>query len=145
MIVINKTNLSHFSYALVICLSLSTTACSNLNKKSQLDLLEQSLNDFRKALRWGYYAQAASFIQLKNYKKSLRDTEYLKNIRITSYEYSQKTFSKDGTTVDVTALINFYDVDQGTVSTISEKQIWWLNNEQKLWLLDGDIPNLTGR
>ncbi|MFK8068367.1 MAG: hypothetical protein AB8D52_08980 [Gammaproteobacteria bacterium] len=141
----NKIKLSHFFYMFVICLSLSTTACSNLNKKSQLDLLEQSLSDFRKALRWGYYPQATSFIQLKNYKQSLRDTEYLKNIRITSYEYGPKTFSEDGTTVDVIALINFYDVDRGTVSTISEKQTWWLNSDQKIWLLDGDIPNLTGR
>lgn len=136
--------LSCFSYIFIICLSLIASSCSTLGKNSQLDSIEQSLNDFRKALRWGYYEQAVNHIQIKNYKEPLRDTEYLKNIRITSYEYGKKSFSEDGSTADVVALINFYDVNQGTVSTINQKQTWWFDSEHKRWFLDGDFPDFTG-
>ncbi len=132
-------------YILFVCFGLTISACSTVDKTKRLDLLESSMNDFRKAVRWGYYDEATRYIQIKDYKKSLRNPDYLKNVRITTYEYGKKFFNEDKTKLEVTALIGFYNVDQGTVKSINENQIWWFDAEKSLWFLDGDIPDLTGR
>lgn len=125
--------------ALLICLS----ACAGMGSSKQLDSLEMSLNEFRKSLRWGYFEQASSYIGVKNYTKPLRDRSYLKNIRITSFEYGSQQLSDDQTLADVTALISYYDVNHGTVNDIVEHQIWWYDTASGRWLLDGDIPDFS--
>ena len=139
-----KLRTSNLSYVLFVCLCLTISACATVDKSKRLDLLDISLNDFRKALRWGYYEEAARYIQIKDYKRPLRNPDYLKSIRITSYEYGKKVLSEDKMKLEISSLINFYDVNHGIVSTVSENQIWWFDAEKKLWFLDGDIPNLTG-
>lgn len=124
---------------LLICLS----ACAGMDRSKQLDLLEMSLDDFRKSIRWGYFEQAASYVQIKNYAKPRRDPAYLKNIRITAYEYANKRLSEDQTLADVTALISYYDVNRGTVKDLVEHQIWWYDTASNRWLLDGDIPDFS--
>ena len=139
-----RTNSSNYLYALLISLVLAVSGCANIDKNKRINSVDFRLNDFRQALRWGYYENALQFIQPKDYQKPLRSPEYLKNIRITSYEYGDKHLSEDGTRLDVTALISFYNIDQGTVKDIAETQIWWFDQEKKNWFLDGDIPDLTG-
>ena len=134
----------NLSYVLLVCLSLAITACATVDKSKRLDLLDINLTDFRKAVRWGYYDEATRYIQIKDYKEPLRSPDTLKNIRITSYEYGKKFLSDEETRLEVTAVISFYDVNRGTVSTISDNQIWWFDAEKKFWFLDGDIPDLTG-
>ncbi len=140
MIIKWKTHLLFIS--LLVMVGVVTQGCASFEKNSKLDALELSLNDFRKAIRWGYYESAAQHIRQKKYDKPLHDPTYLKNIRITSYEYGVRQFSEDGNRVTVTAHISYYDVDRGTVHSTSEKQNWWFDPESKRWFLDGDIPDL---
>ncbi len=140
---INRLNSSHFFSVLMICLVLTLSACASADKYKRTDQIDITLNDFRKAIRWGYYEEAARYIQIKDYSKPLRSPEYLKNIRITSYEYGEKFFSEDNTKLEVNALISFYDVNRGTVKKITDKQTWWFDAEKNHWFLDGDIPDMT--
>lgn len=125
------------SLATFLALCLSLTACVPKSGGG----LDDSLSEFRKALRWGFYDAAVAYIKTKNYDKPLRDRTHLKNIRITSYEYGGRRFLEDESTTEVLALISFYDVNRGSVVTLQEKQIWYLDPELNNWFLDGDIPD----
>jgi hypothetical protein len=105
--------------------------------------IDITLNDFRKAIRWGYFEEALRFVQVKDYSEPLRNSDYLKNIRITSYEYGNKSYSEDDTKLNVIALISYYDVNKGTVNDIAVDQVWWFDPEKKRWFLDGDLPDMT--
>ncbi len=140
---LNRLKLTHLFTTSIVCISLMLSACTSMDSSKRMDNISDSLNSFRKAVRWGYYDEATRYIQLKDYTQTMRDTEYLKNIRITSYEYGQKHFSEDKNKLDVIALISFYDVNRGSVRSISEKQSWWFDEENKRWFLDGDIPDFT--
>jgi len=130
-------------YFILMALTLTFSGCASMDKSKQHDLIEVSLNDFRKALRWGYFENATQFIQAKDYKETLRDPAYMKNVRITAYEYNNKRFSEEGNQLDVTALISYYNVNQGTVSDIAVDQTWWFDAEKNRWFLDGDLPDLS--
>ena len=137
------TNSLKIIYFMLMVLVLAFSGCAGMDKNKQQNQIEISLNDFRKALRWGYFENASQFIQTKDYDKPLRDLDYLKNVRITSYEYGNKRFSEEGSRLDVIALISFYNVNQGTVSDIAVDQVWWFDAEKNRWFLDGDLPDLT--
>ncbi len=137
------TNSFKLIYFILVAITLTLSSCASMEKNKQHDLINVSLNDFRKALRWGYFENATHLIQIKDYKEPLRNFEYMKNVRITAFEYGNKRFSEEGNRLDVTALISFYSVNQGTVKDITENQTWWFDAEKKRWFLDGDLPDLS--
>ena len=141
---INRFNSSGLLSVVMICLVLTVSACASADKYKRTDQIDITLNDFRKAIRWGYYEEAARYIQIKDYSKPLRNPGYLKNIRITSYEYGEKFFSDENTKLEVVATISFYNINRGIVKEITARQIWWFDPEKKHWFLDGDLPDLTG-
>lgn len=126
----------------LIMLTLILSGCAGMMDKSQkLDKLDISLNEFRKSLRWGYVENAAGFIRLKDYTSRLRDAAYIKEIRITKYEYAITSLNDAQDVAQVQVQISFYDVNRGTVVEMTDQQTWWLDREERRWFLDGDLPN----
>jgi hypothetical protein len=139
----NQSISTKFFYALLLGAILTLSGCAAADKQKRMNHIDITLSDFRKAIRWGYFEDALRYIQVKDYSEPLRDPDYLKNIRITSYEYGNKSYSEDDTKLNVIALISYYDVNQGTVNDIAVDQVWWFDPEKKRWFLDGDIPDMS--
>ena len=137
------TKTTKFITTVLIAVVLTLSACATADKQKRMNSIDIALNDFRKAVRWGYFEEALSFIQIKDYSRTLRNPDYLKSIRITAYEYGKKHFSEEGKKLNVTALISFYNVDRGTVNDIVEDQTWRFDDDQKRWFLDGDLPEMV--
>jgi hypothetical protein len=72
------------------------------------------------------------------------DFDFLKGIRVTSYEVVSKQLLPEQMEAKVTVSIDYYHDSMGTIRTISDHQLWWYDESQERWVLDGELPDFAG-
>jgi hypothetical protein len=122
---------------LILSLILS---CGAMESKKRSGQLEENLEDYAVSLRWGDYEGAARFIGMRTGSPEPLDIEFLKTIRVTSYDIKDRVLSPEQNQADVTVAIGFYQTDSGVVRELQERQTWWYNKAQERWCLDGNLP-----
>jgi len=127
---------------LVAALLLSSLAgCADLQARKESNALKNTLETYRKAIRWGYFETAANYLRLRRGELRKRDTASLKAVRVVSYEMSDPVLVGDRHEAHVTARIGYYRSDSGTLRQTRQDQTWWYSDTEKHWLLDGDLPD----
>ena len=52
--------------------------------------------------------------------------------------------SEDETETVFPVKFSYYHTNSATVRTLNDRQVWWYADEEKVWLLDGNLPDFKG-
>lgn len=114
--------------------------CATYQRQQQKDRFEDITEAYGNAIRWGKFEVANGFrADTETEKKP--DFEYLKNIRVTSYELKAVNVSGDGNTVQLDVEIEYYSIDRFIEKTIIDNQVWKYDTEAGTWSLHGELPD----
>ncbi len=116
--------------------------CSSLQSKDQIARLNERTDDYGTALRWGSYDRAAHFLMPRENAPGPNpvNQDFLNDIRLTTYEITQRVLSTDEKEAVIIAKISYYHGASGTLKTITDRQAWWYHDDTKQWYLDGTLP-----
>ncbi len=109
-------------------------ACAAEKRQLRLD---DTLRHYGSAIRWGAYADAQ---QLQKDVDQELDNDFLREIKVTSYEAIRQSVSEDGNRIDQTVEIRYYHQSQGTEKSLIDQQTWEYDEIGETWKLDGKIP-----
>ncbi len=121
---------------------LMQSGCATMEKRDRMTKLEDSLNAYGNALRWGRFEEASQYRvdrDKKPYPPRL-DLEDWERLKVVSYEILRQAVDDTASETVVGAVIRYYRDDVGRVETLRDEQLWWYDDEQERWFLDGDLP-----
>ena len=127
-------------YVLSLCILL-LVGCATYQGLSRLSSLESTSKAYDKAMRWGEYQLASSFIKTQETDGQSLDLKKLENIKITSYKPIEKNTSEDKLQAHQTVEIKYYNTDYLIEKTLIDKQLWEYDEEQKAWYLQSALPD----
>jgi hypothetical protein len=120
------------------------TGCASMESKERIESLDRSLITYGKALRWGDYEEAALYRLPRDGRPMTPvNRDNFKDIGVISYQVFEQRLNRAQTEARITMSISYYHEDTGTARTITDRQTWWYEPNQKRWFLDGDLPELT--
>lgn len=132
--------LIRFFSLLIVMMMLN--ACASMQAKEKFIKLDESLNRYAAAIRWGRYVDAYDYHVGKDGYRPRLKTEAYEGIRVTGYETVEKTINTEQTEATVVSIISYYNENVGTVSKYKHIQTWWFKEDTKKWLLDAVLPEL---
>ena len=123
----------------LLMLLIGLDGCQMLDKKRAENSLETTLIAYEKTIRWGGVAQAYSFLK-PEIAMDVVAPEGLDNIRITNYEVIQPAISVNENTAVTSAAIHYLFRDRQIVNTLTDRQVWELDEESEVWYRINPIP-----
>ena len=127
-------------YVLSLCVLL-LVGCTTVQGLSRLSSLESTSEAYEKAMRWGEYQVASSFIKTQETHGESPNLKKLEKIKITSYKPMERNTSDDKLQAHQTVEIKYYNTDYLIEKTIVDKQLWEYDEEQKAWYLQSALPD----
>ena len=115
--------------------------------KSRDKQLTETLRTYAATIRWGSMEQAESFVspeyRLAHPLTSL-ELQRFKHVRVTDYVDTTPVPVSDDE-VRQTVEIGLVNVNTQEARTIIDRQIWIYDKENKVWLLNSGLPDITKR
>jgi hypothetical protein len=128
-------------------LGLLLGGCGNLQGQKRVNSLTDTLNSFRILMRWGQYEDAMAYIRYRPGRIEERkeiDLEELKQVRLASYDMLEQIMTPEETEADVKVVMTYYHEESNVLHSLSQRQLWWYDEEKKRWFLEGEFPDLIG-
>jgi hypothetical protein len=119
--------------AAMLTLYLMLLNCSGQEKRVKLD---NALNDYGRAIRWGLYQNATEFGR----SRSAPGFPDSKDIRVTAYEPLRREQREEGDLVLQSVEIRYYDLQVGKEKRLIDEQWWRYDVSRKRWFLETDLP-----
>jgi len=127
-------------YVLSLCILL-LVGCATYQGLSRLSSLESTSEAYEKAMRWGEYQLASSFIKTQGTDGESPNLKKLEKIKITSYKPTGRNTSEDKLQAHQTVEIKYYNTDYLIEKTLIDKQLWEYDAKQKAWYLQSALPD----
>lgn len=105
--------------------------------------MEEALNSYGSAIRWGLFQKAWGFQGDK--LKPAPDFKSLKTIKVTGYDSVFRSVQDEGNTVLQTVEIRYIDNERLVEKSLTDEQKWHFDVEKKQWLLDSSFPKFELR
>ena len=128
-----------YALSLFVCLALTVGCAAYSNMKKQDDFSETT-KSYEKMIFWSNYDTADSFRDPQERETHPADIDELKNIKVTSYSVKKVTVSEDQAEVRQIVEIGYYRVDEVTLKTLRDQQVWAYNPTVKRWYLQSGLP-----
>ncbi len=129
---------------LILSLLCAVTLLSACNTgggtKNKITSLDDAINQYVFALRWGRYKDAHEYHAEADGGKPALPLDKLQQIRVTGHEIYEKNVNEEITEAIVKGEINYYHTEYGTLRKLPLNQIWWYEPESKRWYLKGEMP-----
>lgn len=100
---------------------------------------EETLNDYRSAIRWSAFERADSFRSAPARFRS-QTSENLRDIRVTGYEIVSEQENKERLTLHQTVAIRYYRTGDLIEKTAMDEQDWHFDDENGKWVIDSPLP-----
>lgn len=127
-------------YALSLCVLL-LVGCTTFQESSRLNSLESTSEAYGKAIRWGEYQVAYGFIKTQGTEPQPPNFKGLEKIKVISYEPNERNTSQDMLQARQAVEIKYYNTDYLILKTIVDTQLWEYDTKQKIWYLQGPLPD----
>ena len=115
-------------------------ACNTMNTRKMIDNLDAAIKVYDSALRWGNMILAASYhVSRQNVQQEV-DIEYAEKFRVTGFDILEKNVDVDAGSAIIKIQVGYYNEQYGTLQTIRQDQIWWLDEENKRWYIESPFP-----
>lgn len=116
-------------------------ACAAIESKDRADLLAGRARAYVRAVRWGDFATAASFLRRRDGISAAPDLALLKRIRVTSDEHTLIASGEADLEARMLARFEYQPPDSATVLGIEQDVLWWYEPETGTWYIDGGLPS----
>lgn len=115
--------------------------CKTLNmmQDKKEESLQETLKNYRTAIRWGYPGQAYNYLRKDLAAKATVPTN-LNNISITNYKVIQLPDLVSETQASQTAVISYIFDDRQVEKSITDRQLWEFDKENQAWTRINPIP-----
>jgi hypothetical protein len=129
-------------FKLAICVFvLLIFGCAGIKTGERLTLFDETSRAYGRAIRWGDYQAAYAFKKLSDTDVKLPDFEDLRQIRVTSYKVKQTIISESKSKILRLVDIQYYKMNDVTVKTLKDREIWEYNAEKERWYLTSELPD----
>ncbi|MBI2969433.1 MAG: hypothetical protein HYY36_01680 [Gammaproteobacteria bacterium] len=118
----------------------AVAGCGGSGQKKRLELLDEAIDQYTQALRWGRYLDVQEYHMTRDGERRQIDPAAMQAIRVTGVSIQNRTVNEGISEATVTGQIEFYQTDVGTVRHAPMNQTWWYEPEAKRWLLDSAPP-----
>ena len=112
---------------------------SHIEKFDRFETLDDTVNAYREALRWGYFDRAFAFKKVEE-GEVLELPAGLEAIQITYYEVVSPPTIGEGNFSTQTAKIRYINVDTQREYTVIDRQVWEYHEDKRRWLLVSPLP-----
>lgn len=130
---------------LLIC-AVSLTACNPIQraqKRERLSQLDTTTNTYRKLMRWGHFDQAAQYLKARDDSQTAPNLKDMARYKVTQFTVADQIVSDTQVDAKVSAVIEFYNVETGVATTLTDSQLWWYDKEAKRWYLGSPMVNFA--
>ncbi len=124
---------------LLVATLLSGCKTLNLMQDKKEESLQETLKNYRSAIRWGYPGQAYNYLRKDLAEKTSVPTN-LNNISITDYKVIQLPDLVSETQASQTAVISYIFDDRQVEKSITDRQLWEFDKESHTWTRINPIP-----
>jgi hypothetical protein len=115
------------------------SGCGTMKKDRMADVLHVSTNNYREALRWGYYEAAIDFLHPD--ARDDIDMETLENVRVTGIEEVRPGVITPENKVARTVRIDYVLEDEQRVKQVVDRQDWRWDADRQAWWLHSGLPD----
>jgi hypothetical protein len=116
----------------------ATLGCANIKDDAKRTALQNSLDGYRQAIRWGYFPAAAGFLSPD--AQSELETGGFDNVRVTGYEVIRPArIDEDDTAVQLVQ-IDYVLEDRQRLEQLIDRQRWRYEQQSGSWWLDSGLP-----
>lgn len=123
---------------ILIALVLGAGGCARVKEDAKRIALENTLNSYRQAIRWGQFSAAAGFLSPE--QRLDLDSERLANLRVTGYEVLQPgLIGPDDTAVQLVQ-IDYVLEDRQRLERLRDRQRWRHDADSRAWWLESGLP-----
>jgi hypothetical protein len=125
---------------LFLTVSLLLAACAAVDDSKKSLTLEKALWQYETAIRWVDFGSANSLRRTEGVTHSTPDPDFLKHIKVTSYNVLNTTTTDDHAEVSLEVEIIYYHDERMTLSTLTDNQLWKYDPEIKDWYITTPLP-----
>ncbi|MEX2525233.1 MAG: hypothetical protein WD750_09765 [Gammaproteobacteria bacterium] len=125
---------------LIICFIAGVLAACGVADTKKVNDLNLVIDEYVAALRWARVDDAGRFHMNRDGSRPELDTSAMDRIRVTGYKIKKKTLGENLEEAAVTAELDYYSTEHGTLKHMTLEQDWWYNEEAKRWYLESDFP-----
>ena len=129
----------YISYLCVLLLLL--IGCATFGAKQRMKLFDETSSAYEKALNYGNYRVASKFARGDGTKHQAPDFNYLKGIKVTSYELLESVLSPDNLKAQLAVEISYFHANFLTEKTLIDEQLWEYNETEERWHLLSGLPD----
>ncbi|MEM7467055.1 MAG: hypothetical protein AAF387_09240 [Pseudomonadota bacterium] len=138
---------ARFRIFLLLLIVVGSVACNPVQRikdRQQTYDLDAATDTYRKLIRWGYYDQAVQYIRPRDGDAPEVNVEEAGRFKVTHYTITNTIVADDLQDAEVTASIEYYEVESGVAKTIRDLQHWWFEPEEKRWYQESGLPDFVG-
>jgi len=129
---------SIFLIALIVWLPFG---CASIAEKASMEKIALFTDAYRDAIRASAFKQAYRFVDPEIAKDQKVDFDRFKNIQVVDYEVSDCGLLRDRGEFFQVAEIEYYARDGLSLRTLSDRQLWKLDDKAGVWLLQTGLPD----
>ena len=126
--------------ALLTCLT-TLIGCASFLVVNRMDSFNDTAKSYKRMVFWSEFNAALSFREPEGPNSGDQtDMDALKKIRVTSYKVLRLKASDDKSQVQQVVEIDYYRMDDMTVRTFEDHQLWVYNTDANRWYLRSGLP-----
>ncbi len=127
--------------AVVLLISVALWGCATVERSGRVDSLNRTVKGFAALMLWEDFTTAQTFIGVREGTPKEVDFDYLENIQVTDYDILRISLNEEKNEATVSVSISYYHEYLNRVSTVKQKQVWWYDEVEEGWLMDGELPD----
>lgn len=120
--------------------AIALSGCAAIESKQRSQILTERVRSYTKAVRWGDFDIAQRFLKPREGEAVYVDTEYLRGLRVTHYDYSIHAPDPDAVEAQMTATFDYQPIGTATIRRLKQTAQWWYSKQHETWYLDGTLP-----
>ena len=133
-------NKSAFIIISAITVLFTLAGCASISDMNRMDAFDETVKTYEKMVFWSEFDAALAFREPRADSDDQPDMNSLKKVRVTSYRVKRLKASADKSQVQQFVEIGYYRMDDVTVKTIVDQQLWVYNNDAQRWFIQSDLP-----
>ena len=133
----------HRRLLMATLVSIPFAGCERIKKTEKLERLDQSLNAYVGAIRWGNFDTAAAFAAPRSGGFSRLNTATLVGIKVTGFGIRINEIDEKGEEANVTTSFTYYFLDNASVRHVDQTAVWYFDPPRRGWLMDDSLPDFS--
>lgn len=132
--------INYLKLTVIFMIFLFLSGCSSSGEVKKLETLDDAIEEYAYALRWGRIDDALSYHINEDGIRPDIDVSNMKFIRVTGFNIKRRTMNPEQTEATVQSELNYYNDQYGTLKSLEYTQQWWYQPDSGKWLLNSEYP-----